>query len=153
MNEEFARNIKQYNIAWAFFKFTIETNLFTRINQELKIKKQEISEENFGLPKRDESSESFEPLIEKIQITEIEEEEEDECPERCSWIKYAERGEEITLPVPVCAVSYWYMEIFVDWIAPLIIGESVMEVKPHNVKLEEDEGGGGNAQFLFLVKL
>ena len=38
-----------------------------------------------------------------------------------------------------------------EGIAPLIIGESVMEVKPHNVKLEEDEGGGGNAQFLFLV--
>ena len=73
------------------------------------------------------------------------------CPERCSEIKYAERVKEITLPVPVCAVYYWYMEIFVDWIAPLIIGESVMEVKPHNVKLEEDKGGGGNAQFLFLV--
>jgi len=151
MNEEFARNIKQYNIAWAFFKFTIQTNLFTRINQELKIIKQETSEENFGRPKRDEISGSVEPLIEKIQITEIEEEDEDECPERCSWIKYAESGEEITLPVPVCAVYYWYMEIFVDWIAPLIIGESVMEVKPHNVKLEEDKGGGGNAQFLFLV--
>ena len=70
MNEEFT-NIKQYNIAWAFFKFSIETNLFTRINQELKIKKQdsyEILEENFRLPKRDENSESFEPLIEKIQI-------------------------------------------------------------------------------------
>jgi len=146
MNEEFARNIKQYNIEWAFFKFTIETNLFTRINQELKIKKQEISEENFGRPKRDETSEPFEPLIEKIQITET-----DVCPERCSEIKYAERGEELTLPVPVCAVFYWYMEIFVDWIAPLIIGESVMEVKPHNVKLEEDKGGGVDAQFLFLV--
>ena len=105
MNEEFARNIKQYNISWAFFKFTIETNLFTRINQELKIKKQEISEESFGCPKRDENSESSEPFIEKIQITETEEE--DVCPERCSGIKYAERGEEITLPVPVCAVSYW----------------------------------------------
>ena len=57
MNEEFARNIKQHNIEWAFFKFTIETNLFTRINQELKIIKQETSEENFG-PKRDEISES-----------------------------------------------------------------------------------------------
>ena len=57
MNEEFARNIKQYNIAWAFFKFTIQTNLFTRINQELKIIKQETSEENFGRPKRDEISE------------------------------------------------------------------------------------------------
>ena len=151
MNEEFARNIKQYNITWAFFKFTIETNLFTRINQQLKIKKQEISEENVGCPKRDENFESSEPFIEKIQITETEEEEEDVCPERCYEIKYAERGEEITLPVPVYAVSYWYMEIFVDWIAPWIIGESVMEVKPHNVKLEEDEGGGGNAQFLFLV--
>ena len=150
MNEEFARNIKQYNITWAFFRFTIETNLCTRINQQLKIKKQEISEENFGCPKRDENSESFEPLVEKIQITETEEEEEDVCPERCSEIKYAERVEEITLPVPVCAVYYWHMEIFVDWIAPLIIGESVMEIKPHNVKLEEDEGGG-NAQFLFLV--
>ena len=52
MNEEFARNIKQYNISWAFFKFTIETNLFTRINQELKIIKQETSEENFGCPKK-----------------------------------------------------------------------------------------------------
>jgi len=151
MNEEFARNIKQYDIEWAFFKFTIKTNLFTRINHELKIKKQEISEKNFGRPKRDESSESVEPLIEKIRITETEEEEKDVCPERCSGIKYTERGEEITLPVPVCAVSYWYMEIFVDWIAPLIIGESVMEVKPHNVKLEEDEGGGVDAQFLFLV--
>ena len=100
MNEEFARNIKQYNIEWAFFKFTIETNLFTRINQQLKIKKQEISEENVGCPKRDENSESSEPFIEKIQITET-----DVCPERCSEIKYAERGEEITLPVPVCAVS------------------------------------------------
>ena len=98
MNEEFARNIKQYNIAWAFFKFTIETNLFTRINQQLKIKKQEISEENVGCPKRDENFESSEPFIEKIQITETEEEEEDVCPERCYEIKYAERGEEITLP-------------------------------------------------------
>ena len=150
MNEEFARNIKQYNIEWAFFKFTIETNLFTRINQELKIKKQEISEENFGRPKRDESCESFEPVIEKKQITETEEEK-DVCPEKCSEIKYVERGEELTLPVPVCAVYYWYMEIFVDWIAPLIIGESVMVVKPHNVKLEEDKGGGVDAQFLFLV--
>ena len=43
------------------------------------------------------------------------------------------------------------MEIFVDWIVLLIIGESVMEVKPYNVKLEEDEGGGGDAQFLFFV--
>ena len=43
------------------------------------------------------------------------------------------------------------MEILVDWIAPWIIGESVMEVKPHNVKLEEDKGGGVDAQFLFLV--
>ena len=75
----------------------------------------------------------------------------------CSEIKYAESGDEITL-LPVCAVSsYWYLEIFVDWIAPWISGESiltllrVMEVKPYNVKLEEDEGGSGEAQFLFLV--
>ena len=34
------------------------------------------------MSQKNENSESFEPLVEKIQITETEEEEEDVCPER-----------------------------------------------------------------------
>ena len=45
MNEDLAKNIIRYNIEWTLFKFSIETNLFTRINQDLKIKKQDSCEE------------------------------------------------------------------------------------------------------------
>ena len=66
MNEEFAANIRKYNIEWSFYKFSIEANLFTRLNQELKIKNQEncyVLEENLEkITNSVENVESFDPL-------------------------------------------------------------------------------------------
>ena len=144
MNEEFAANIRKYNIEWSFYKFSIEANLFSRVNQELKIKNQEncyIPEEN--LEKSAENVESFEPLDIK----------EDEDPD------------EITLPYSIVG-SFWDSEkiisenfVLVERIAPWIYKEilltqtRVMEVNPYDailvygfktlrLRLEEFEGGG-----------
>ena len=145
MNEEFAANIRKYNIEWSFYKFSIEANLFTRLNQELKIKNQEncyVPEENLEkITNSVENVESFEPLDTD-----------------------AENGDELTLPYLTVGFLWDLAKIIsenfvlVGWINPWICEEifltrtRVMEVNPNAIpvyglkklRLEEFKGGGSS---------